>query len=104
MEFDIPEMEKQRYENIKKSGEYIELDILIGTESKSVDGYTRKTPVISSCMQNCGLEEIASMYVVLKNMVELYEEKYPEACLFAKLTMNSSRMWTITNPTDSKEK
>lgn len=35
MEFhsiDIPEMEKQRYQAIKRTGEYIELNILIGTE------------------------------------------------------------------------
>ena len=92
---DIDEMERQRYNSIKKSGKYIELNIIIGAEKEKFDGHIGKLPVVQSCAHNCGPEEIANMYSVLKNMVEYYRKEYPAECLLAELTMNCDNMGSI---------
>ena len=97
---DINEMEKQRYEHIKKSGAYIELDILIGAKTDTFDGHTGKLPVINSYMNGCGKEEIGNMYIILKSMVEYYREQYPMECALAELTMSCNRMSEF--PSDMK--
>jgi hypothetical protein len=97
------EMERRRYNAIKKSGKYIELNILIGVEKEKFDGHTGKLPVVTTYARGCGPEEIANMYLVLKSMVEYYEQEYPAECLLASLTMTSNNMGTIDRPIDEEE-
>lgn len=95
---DMCEMEKQRYDRIKKSGSYMELDILISGETEKFDGHTGKMPVVTTCMHGCGPEEVANMYVVLKNMMEYYEKEYPVECALANLTMKCNHMGSVDQP------
>lgn len=91
MEFhsiDIPEMEKQRYESIKKSGEYMELNVLIGAESNDLGGgLVSKAPVITTHINNCGPQEIGCMYMTLREIIKSMEKKYPTECYVSKLAM-----------------
>lgn len=91
MEFsriDISEMEKQRYEAIKKSGEYMELNVLIGVESEDLGGgLVSKAPVISTHINNCGPQEIGCMYMTLKEIIKSLEKKYPTECFVSKMAM-----------------
>lgn len=97
------EMEQRRYNAIKKSGEYIELNILIGVKQDKFDGHTGKIPVIQGTMKGCGSEEIANMYTVLQNLIEYYEETYPMECMLAKATMDCNRMGVIDTPIINEE-
>ena len=99
MEFhsvDIPEMKKQRYETIKRSGEYIELNILIGTESDDLGGgLVSKAPVVSTHINNCGPQEIGCMYMTLQQLIKSMEKKYPTECYLSKLAMRVEDMGSI---------
>ena len=86
MEFhsiDIPEMERQRYKAIKASGEYVELNILIGVEDDiSLDEeVTTKSPVVTTCLHNCGPKEVACLYATIQSVMKVLERKYPVECL-----------------------
>lgn len=86
MEFhsiDIPEMEKQRYKSIKATGKYIELNILIGVEDDiSLDEeVTTKSPVVTTCLHNCGPKEVACLYTTIQSVMKVLERKYPVECL-----------------------
>ena len=90
---DIDGMEQQRYDAIKKSGKYLELDILIGADKeKDEHGNTVKMPVVTSVMHRIGSEEIANLYTILTQLKTYYEKEYPIECLLAGLTTNCSRM------------
>ena len=95
IDVDANELERQRYDAIKKSGEYLELKILIGTEKDSYKNHEGKAPVISTHMHGCGSEEIGSLYIILKSMIDHYKKKYPVACLLADLTMDCKNLGTI---------
>lgn len=86
MEFsnlNIPEMERQRYKAIKASGEYVELNILIGVEDDiSLDEeVTTKSPVVTTCLHNCGPKEVACLYATIQSVMKVLERKYPVECL-----------------------
>lgn len=95
---DIKQMEKQRYEAIKKSGKYIELNILIGTEFETINNKEAKVPVVSTKLHQCSGEEIACLYATLKSYIENLEKEYPLECVLAKLTLLNSKAKTIKNP------
>lgn len=50
---DVPEMQRQRAKAIKASGEYIELNILIGAETHKEGSYNVGMPVVTSRMHAC---------------------------------------------------
>lgn len=106
---DMFELENQRYEAIKKTGEYIELKILIGAEyDASSDGSVGKYPVITTTMQGCGMKEVAGLYATLQGVIEQLEKNYPMACMLSKLTMSIGHIDTLerdinTEDVDKKE-
>ena len=108
MEFhniDIPEMEKQRYNAIKRTGQYIELNILIGVENEEEKGNTAvKSPVVSMRIHNCGPMEVASLHATVKAVIENLEKQYPVECLMSNLTMKTEGMGSINIPLSDDEK
>ena len=102
-EVDVDELERQRYDNIKKSGEYLELDILIGTEKEEYNGSIGTIPVVSTKMNNCGPTEVACLYATLQEYIKMLEEDYPAECLYSKLTMKSIAMNNITTDLEDEK-
>lgn len=107
MEFhsiDIPEMEKQRYNAIKRTGQYIELNILIGVENEEEkDNTTVKSPVVSMHMHDCGPVEVASLYATTKAVIENLEKQYPVECLMSNLTMKIEGIGSANIPLSDDE-
>lgn len=103
LDLDMDKMEQKRYDRIKASKEYIEVNILIGVKPEKYDGHIGKMPVVTSSLHKCGSEEIANMYMVLKQMVEIYKEEYPEECLLAELTMECNHETNIITDYDNEE-
>ena len=99
MEFhsiNIPEMEKQRYQAIKRTGKYIELNILIGTEEDDKEnGVSTKSPVVATCMRKCGPKEVACLYVTLNTVSKILKEKYPLECLLGEIGMKIENLGSI---------
>ena len=91
----INEMEQQRYNAIKRKGEYVELDILIGVDDSEFRGHTGKMPVVTTQIHGAGPTEIACMYATLNALVKQWEEDYPAECLYAKMCMNSQNVGTV---------
>ena len=92
-EIDMHESEKQRYKAIKKTGNYMEVNILIGAENEDVgDGLIAKTPIVSTEICNCGAQEIGCAYMSLIELAKTLEKKYPSACFAAKLAMSVENM------------
>ena len=95
---DVPEMEKQRYDLIKNSGKYLEINILIGVENEDMgDGLVSKAPVISTHMCKCGSQEVGCLYVTLGELMKSLEKKYPMECYIAKLSMRVDNLGAIDN-------
>lgn len=93
---DIPEMEKQRYDSIKASGKYAELNILIGAEDERTEnGNISKSPVVSTSMRNCSSEEVACLYVTLKAVLQSLRRRYPMECFLGEATMETTNYGTI---------
>lgn len=109
MEFydiDVPEMERQRYQSIKETGKYVELNVLIGVEEDEMDeDFSAKSPVVTTCMHNCSAKEVACLYVTLQSVLHILEKKYPLECLMGKLGMKVENMGTIDSSfTDDEDK
>lgn len=86
----IPRMEQQRYEKIKKSNKYMELDVLIGGEDEDLgDGFIAKLPVISTTRKGVGPKEVGCMYMTLRELIKSLEEEFPTECFVAKLSMRT---------------
>ena len=102
-EIDMDKNEKKRYDRIKESGAYIELNILIGAKLEKYDGHTGKIPVVTSSIHGCGPEEIANMYMTLKQLVKIYEKNYPAECMLGELTMECKYDGTIEFDCDEEE-
>ena len=107
-EVDVNEREKQRYEHIKKSGRYTELNVLIGVESEGfADDTEYKTPVITLDMHNCTAKEVSCMYISLKEIMNTLEKQYPAECLIAKLGMGVETLGSLnfesSDDTDTKK-
>lgn len=86
----IPRMEQQRYEKIKKSNKYMELDVLIGGEDEDLgDGLVAKSPVISTTIKGVGPKEVGCMYMTLHELIKSLEKEFPSACFAAKVCMRT---------------
>lgn len=92
---DINEMEQQRYNHIKKSGHYLELDVLIGANDDEHNGKTEKMPVVTTCIHGCGSSEISALYMILGLLRDHLEEEYPMECLMANIGMKSQFMGSV---------
>ena len=46
---DISGVEQQRYNSIKTKGEYLEINILVGTDKEQCDGHDRKNTSSNNC-------------------------------------------------------
>lgn len=106
MEFsnlDIGEMERQRYDSIKRTDKYLELNVLIGAEDDQLGTNIGKIPVITVKARQISPDEIACMYVTLKELVRNYEQEYPEECALGLLKFNTSGMKTFTDSDNNKE-
>ncbi|MDE6946245.1 MAG: hypothetical protein K2P14_03560 [Anaeroplasmataceae bacterium] len=99
LDVNINELEQQRYNAIKETNEYIEINILIGKEKEKLDNdRIGRMPVITTTMHGCGAEEVACMYSTLTALVEYFEKQYPAECCFAELCMYSNDMGSIEIP------
>ena len=86
----IPRMEQQRYEKIKKSGKYMELDVLIGSDNEDLgDGFIVKSPVVSTTIKGVGAKEVGCMYMTLHELIKSLEKEFPSECFVAKLSMRA---------------
>ena len=86
----IPRMEQQRYEKIKKSGKYMELDVLIGSDNEDLgDGFIVKSPVVSTTIKGVGAKEVGCMYMTLHELIKSLEKEFPSACFAAKVCMRT---------------
>ena len=103
MEFDINEFELQRYDNIKQSGNYLEVNILIGCEKDIIQGHTGNVPVVRTTMHNCGPEEVANLYASLQGLMTQLEKDYPLACLYAKTAMKVTAVKTTEVPVEDEK-
>ena len=109
MEFndlDIEDLERQRYDSIKRSGKYLELNILIGTEDDEFDATIGRVPVIATKARHISSEEIACMYITLKALVRKFEQEYPEDCALGLMKFNAGDMKSFTkfdSSNDDKE-
>lgn len=80
-------MEKQRYNNIKATGKWLELNILVGGESvEDEDGHSCVIPVVGMEGHHCGSKEIACLYLTVKQMLEELQHDYPGECLAAEMS------------------
>lgn len=82
---DSNKSEKQRYDKIKSTGKYLELDILIGKDLDVYEDKVGRMPVITTIMKSVGPEEIVYLYATLLSIIEYYEKEYPMECLAAKM-------------------
>ena len=90
MDLNIPRMEQQRYEKIKKSGKYMELDVLIGSDNEDLgDGFIVKSPVVSTTIKGVGAKEVGCMYMTLHELIKSLEKEFPSECFVAKLSMRA---------------
>ena len=90
MDLNIPRMEQQRYEKIKKSNRYMEVNVLIGSEDEELGGgLTCKTPVVSTTIKGVGPKEVGCMYMTLHELIKSLEEEFPSACFAAKVCMRT---------------
>lgn len=108
MEFDVndidmKELERQRYDAIKKAGKYIEVDILIGAKENTKDTPTSIRPVITTTLHGAKPTEIGAMYIMLKEMAEHFQENYPMECLLALMTTKSRTLGTAEYDIDDKD-
>ena len=86
----IPRMEQQRYEKIKKSERYMELDVLIGSDDEDLgDGLVAKSPVVSTTIKGVGPKEVGCMYMTLHELIKSLEKEFPSACFAAKVCMRT---------------
>lgn len=86
----IPRIEQQRYEKIKKSNRYMELDVLIGSDDEDLgDGFIAKSPVISTTIKGVGPKEVGCMYMTLHELIKSLEKEFPSECFVAKLSMRA---------------
>lgn len=101
---DVHEMENQRYKLIKKKGEYIEFNVLIGTENEEFGEDTvGKMPVVSTTMKKIGPQEVACLYATLKAYLDDMRQTYPAECLLGELAMSPHSTGHTLTYEDEKE-
>ena len=90
MNLNIPRIEQQRYEKIKKSNKYMEVNVLIGSEDEELGGgLICKTPVVSTTIKGVGPKEVGCMYMTLHELIKSLEKEFPSACFAAKVCMRT---------------
>lgn len=84
------DIEKRRYAKIKASGEYLELNIIIGVEDDEDlgEGCVSKSPIVYTVGRNYGPKEIGCLYMTLKSYMNKLKEDYPTECFVAEMTMH----------------
>lgn len=84
------DMEKRRYAKIKASGEYLELNIIIGVEDDEDlgEGCVSKSPIVYTVGRNYGSKEIGCLYMTLKSYMNKLKEDYPTECFVAEMAMH----------------
>ena len=84
------DMEKRRYAKIKASGEYLELNIIIGVEDDEDlgEGCVSKSPIVYTVGRNYGPKEIGCLYMTLKSYMNKLKEDYPTECFVAEMAMH----------------
>ena len=105
-EYDInmTEYEKQRREDIKKSGHYLEFTVTIGGEELTKnDGEHGVMPVINTVLRKCNPSDISMLYASLREYIKHLEAHYPVECMVGKLCVSSKNLKTIVNDIDTSE-
>ena len=97
---DIKEMEKQRYESIKKSGRYAELSILVGAEKEVYNGQEGVMPVITLDFEHCGSSEVSCLYAIVNKMKTYLEQEYPMECLHSS-SLSCTEINNFSVPSDN---
>lgn len=84
------DIEKRRYAKIKASGEYLELNIIIGVEDDEDlgEGCVSKSPIVYTVGRNYGPKEIGCLYMTLKSHMNKLKEDYPTECFVAEMAMH----------------
>ena len=101
---DINEMERQRYNTIKKNGKYIEVNILVGAEDDvTYKGHKGRMPVIHTEMHNCSSKDISCMYLSLKTLLDDFKEDYPKECLLGEIMFNCHDLSSVNLDTNDEE-
>lgn len=101
---DINQLEKQRYDAIKKTGNYLELNILIGTDDETLDGGLCRIPVVTTTASHVGAKEMGFLYGILQEMCKFYEKEYPLECFMYKMGAKVQHLgFTQTRPEDKEE-
>lgn len=95
MEIDECELEKQRYDAIKKSDKYLEVTILVSSESEETTEETSTVPVIRVNMNNCTGFDVGYTYLALKHLSEDFMKNYPKECLYAEFTTDYKNLGMI---------
>lgn len=89
----IEELEKQRREEILKSGRFCLAEVIVGKGDRE--------PIAHIAVENVSPIEVGTLILVLEQMVKTLIEKEPEAYLFAK-QMNC-KINTIEKTNEEKE-
>lgn len=101
---DTEKTEMQRYEEIKSTGEYLELNIIIGKQDILLpNGHRGKKPVIINNLRNIGSNEIGCMYTILAGLINYYEKEYPLESLVARQLLNTSDVSSIVTPIEDDD-
>ena len=104
MEFnniDLSEMERQRYNAIKKKGKYIEVNVLV--ESTNSENTHSKMPVITTQLCRCNSKDIAYMYVSLKALVDQFIKDHPIECMYGEALMGTTNLGTTSTKLTKEE-
>ena len=100
----LGESERKRYNEIKAKGEYLELNVLIGTNrGDTYKEHTGRMPVISTAMHNCGPEEVACLCATLKALLDYYKKEHPMEFLFSEMAMGVENVGTAQIVKKKKE-
>ena len=101
MKIDFKEYEKQRRAEIKKSDQYLELNILISADEHDLD---KDAPIVTMEQHHCGPIEIAKLYAILTALQKELETSHPMECSYAKTHMKTSTVEASLEPLDEQNK
>lgn len=88
--------QQKRYYEIKSTGSWIEMTILVGGDNeKDDDGVEVKKPVIMVTGRNIGPAEIGCLYLCTKAMEKSLRDEYPAECLAAELSTKIEEKGTM---------
>lgn len=110
-EVDFEELQKQRADEIRNSGNYVEFNVLIGTENDEVEKELEekgiagcRIPVIQTAVKgDAGSQEIAHLYITLRQFINDLIENYPAECIYGESAITAS-LTHIKKDTEEEEK